>query len=117
MRSFVYLKLETVISTLQALVVDKLHEYVPYVQNECHPFTLNHYLSENVKKLRNQPLLELVRSDVPLKVTEAFMQRTSEQSLDEFQADEMRIALTAYGKVAAAKRVIDNAPILVENNE
>lgn len=80
-------------------------------RNEQKPSTLNNYLIETVHKMRLQPLQQLLDSIegtiIDKRIIEGFISKHHGTSNNEYLAEEMRIALSAYGKVAS-KRFIDN---------
>lgn len=81
------------------------------LNSEMHPFTANHYLYENIKKMRNQRLLHKLTNaakdgKVDLKVIEAVLLQTTNKSMSTHKVEELEIVLDSYGKVAS-KRIID----------
>eukprot|EP00984_Skeletonema_dohrnii_P035509 scaffold35367_cov233-Skeletonema_dohrnii-CCMP3373.AAC.1 len=122
--------LQTYLITKAAEVVDALtretkSRVLEFVKREEVPYTQNHYLFENVCKLRSQRLMDEVTQALPedngssisvnpktLRATvKNIFQRNQERSVDEHMAEEMQHALNAYGKVAL-KRFIDTIPMI-----
>jgi len=88
------------------------------------PYTQNHYLFENVCKLRSQHLKDEVISSLPsgtsnvsvnpkslAAIVENVFTRNQERSNDEHMAEEMQHYLNGCGKVAL-KRFIDSVPMI-----
>jgi Ca2+-binding EF-hand superfamily protein len=95
---------------------------VKLVVRERTPYTQNHYLFENLSKLRSQRLMEEVMSMVGTgdgaidksavaSVVKTVFERNQAKSMDDHMAEEMQHALNAYGKVAL-KRFIDSIPMI-----
>lgn len=121
--------LQTYLVTKAAEVVDVLtretkRRVLEFVEREKVPYTQNHYLFENVCKLRSQRLMDEVNQALPqgddnhyvnpqsLRATvKNIFQRNQEKSVDDHMAEEMQHALNAYGKVAL-KRFIDTVPMI-----
>lgn len=122
--------LQTYLITKAAEVVDALTRETKsrlqeFVEREKVPYTQNHYLFENVCKMRSQRLMDDVTQALPaesvnnvyidpksLRATvKNIFQRNQERSVDEHMAEEMQHALNAYGKVAL-KRFIDTVPMI-----
>jgi hypothetical protein len=121
--------LQTYLITKAAEVVDVLtretkSRVYEFVEREKVPYTQNHYLFENVCKLRSQRLLDevsrvLPQGDASITVNPKTLrstvrnifQRNQERSVDDHMAEEMQHALNAYGKVAL-KRFIDTVPMI-----
>lgn len=122
--------LQTYLITKAAEVVDALtretkSRVLEFVEREKVPYTQNHYLFENVCKLRSQRLMDEVTQALPqdtginvslnpetLRSTiKNIFQRNQERSVDDHMAEEMQHALNAYGKVAL-KRFIDTVPMI-----
>jgi hypothetical protein len=121
--------LQTYLITKAAEVVDVLtretkSRVYEFVEREKVPYTQNHYLFENVCKLRSQRLMDEVTRVLPqgddnqyvnpktLRSTvKNIFQRNQERSVDDHMAEEMQHALNAYGKVAL-KRFIDTVPMI-----
>ena len=116
-------KMNQVVETLYAdckTSVDKI------LEQESHPYTNNHYLFENLMKERYKELYEKLsnaatadpnnpaRKLVPLDTIKAFVQANENLSYTEHATKEMKMALSAYGKVAA-KRLIDTVPMALES--
>ena len=91
--------------------------------DECHPYTNNHYLFENHKKLRMKDVKERVKSSA-FKATEGEVVLVDtvvrivdtlfdSMSCDEHMAQEIDFGLRAYGKVAV-KRIIDDIPMIID---
>jgi hypothetical protein len=122
--------LQTYLITKAVEVVDALtretkSRLMEFVAREKVPYTQNHYLFENVCKLRSQRLMDEVTQALPkdegrdvnlnpktLRSTiKNIFQRNQERSVDDHMAEEMQHALNAYGKVAL-KRFIDTVPMI-----
>ncbi|KAL7538564.1 LOW QUALITY PROTEIN: hypothetical protein ACHAXR_008639 [Thalassiosira sp. AJA248-18] len=99
-----------------------------FVTREQVPYTQNHYLFENVCKLRSQRLMDEVLSvlpqgtpnvnslastvTLPTSLASTVKNVFSEtKRVDDHMAEEMQNALNSYGKVAL-KRFIDNVPMI-----
>lgn len=132
-------KKTTLFPLLQSYLITKATEVVEcvtketstkvkeFVEREKVPYTQNHYLFENVCKLRSERLMNEVLSSLPLSTStnglasinaaslrstvKNVFQRNQERSVDDHMAEEMQNALNSYGKVAL-KRFIDNVPML-----
>ena len=91
--------------------VDLSAEVVPYSQN--------HYLFETILKMRNKRLRSKIMKMVAGKtagvesIIDAAFSNEDKLSMEDHIAQEMQIVLSAYGKVAA-KRVIDNVPMIIQ---
>ena len=132
-KSFPYLvshlkaKASEVVEYLKGNTKNKINEFI---KREQVPYTQNHYLFENVCKLRSESLMEEVLSSLPktsgssdgdetvpvnptslASTLKNIFKRNQEKSVDEHMAEEMQHALDSYGKVAL-KRFIDNVPMI-----
>ena len=120
-QSFLIAKASEVVEDLTRETRSRIEEFV---EREKVPYTQNHYLFENVCKLRSQRLMDEVISSLPtgtdnVTVNPASLEatvknvstRNQERSNDEHMAEEMQYALSGYGKVAF-KRFIDNVPMM-----
>jgi hypothetical protein len=125
---------------LESLLICKASEIVQSLKNQvrCNvedfirrekvPYTQNHYLFENLCKLRSERLMDEVLSSIrgqygsddhlvdinPITLTSTIkniFQRNQERSVQSHMTEEMQNALNSYGKVAL-KRFIDNVPML-----
>jgi len=118
---FLIAKASEVVEDLTRETRSRIEEFV---EREKVPYTQNHYLFENVCKLRSQRLMDEVISSLPpgknnVTVNPASLAatvknvftRNQERSNDEHMAEEMQHALSGYGKVAF-KRFIDNVPMM-----
>jgi GTP-binding protein EngB required for normal cell division len=119
-------RLRTFLSIKSSEIVEQLKgeaktEILSFIERERTPYTQNHYLFENLSKLRSQRLLEEVlasvvgsgeidRSAVETIVRNVFG-RNQARSMDDHMAEEMQHALNPYGKVAV-KRFIDAMPMI-----
>ena len=112
-------KMSQVVDTLFAdckTSVDKI------LEQESHPYTNNHYLFENLNKDRFKEMREKLKSLAtadPRKVVDivtidALFDANENLSYTQYSTRELKMALSAYGKVAA-KRLIDNVPMAVES--
>lgn len=123
LQTYLIAKAAEVVDALTRETKSRLHEFV---EREKVPYTQNHYLFENVCKLRSQRLMDEVTRALPqdnetsvsllnpktLKSTvKNIFQRNQERSVDDHMAEEMQHALNAYGKVAN-KRFIDTVPMI-----
>ena len=111
---------------IKQLQKDTERKLMEFVQREKVPYTQDHYLYENLSKLRFQRLMDEVMQaiegtnsdgdavapsrDVSAAVRNVF-ERNQKKSVDEHMAEEMQHALNAYGKVAF-KRFIDTVPMI-----
>ena len=126
-----YTKIAAALQHKMNKVVETLHaDYKTSVgmilEQESHPYTNNHYLFENLMKERYKELYEKLslaatadpnnaaRKLVPLDTIKAYVQANENLSYTEHATKEMKMALSAYGKVAA-KRLIDTVPMALES--
>jgi GTPase SAR1 family protein len=119
-----------VVSSLESSVTSKLMELLDDEAKQV--YTQNHYLYENINKRRKELFLQKVKylfsspasstsrnssaAQVPtitMAALESVLAANDKMSCEEHAAQEMEIALMAYGKVAA-KRVIDSVPKMFE---
>lgn len=119
LKSFLTAKASMVIEDLTKEARKRIDEFVT---REKMPYTQNHYIFENLCKLRTQRLMDEVLSALPAgektvnpaklaaAVTNIF-KRNQERSVDDHMAEEMQHALNSYGKVAI-KRFIDSVPMI-----
>ena len=114
--------------TVDRTMSEVREEVERFVQRERSPYTQDHYVFENVAKLRNQELQEQLLvalnpvsgefSDVDalmnaasLKtIVSSIFERNQRKSVEEHMSEDMEHALNAYGKVAM-KRFIDVVPM------
>ena len=110
---------------VQSIKKDTLDELTKFIEREKDPYTQNHYLFENLSKLRTQRLLDEVLSSVALHSgadsnvstetlsldIQSIFERNQRQSIDDHMAEEMLNALDSYGKVAF-KRFVDTVPMI-----
>ncbi|KAL7552275.1 hypothetical protein ACHAWF_015507 [Thalassiosira exigua] len=94
-----------------------------YVARDQVPYSQNHYLFENVCKLKTQRLMEEVLAALPVGTSvqinpsslastiKNVFQRNQNKSVDDHMAEEMMHAIDGYGKVAL-KRFIDDVPMI-----
>jgi hypothetical protein len=120
-KSFLTAKASKVVEDLTIEARQRIEEFVT---REKVPYTQNHYIFENLCKLRTQRLMDEVLSALPAgeedvevdpitlaaAVTNIF-KRNQERSVDDHMAEEMQHALNSYGKVAM-KRFIDAVPMI-----
>jgi hypothetical protein len=84
------------------------------------PFTLNQFLFEIIAKKRACKLKALIISSVSANpanwanAIESAFEATGAWSMERHMANELELALDAYGKVAA-KRIIDEVPMLIRH--
>ena len=118
--SYEYLRhvvLDKVNQVLQEWESASLLSAATALQREKTPFTLNHYLFDNIAKLRNSRLKNRLMRMVKGKtegiegIVQAVFDSVEKMSLEDCIAHEMQIVLDAYGKVAA-KRVMDEVPMI-----
>lgn len=121
LKSFLTAKALKVVEDLTKEARQRLEEFVT---REKVPYTQNHYIFENLCKLRSQRLMDEVMLALPAgeedeevdpatlaaAVTNIF-KRNQERSVDDHMAEEMQHALNSYGKVAM-KRFIDSVPMI-----
>jgi hypothetical protein len=121
LKSFLTAKASKVVEDLTKEARQRIEEFVT---REKVPYTQNHYIFENLCKLRTQRLMDEVLSALPAgeedvevdpitlaaAVTNIF-KRNQERSVDDHMAEEMQHALNSYGKVAM-KRFIDAVPMI-----
>jgi len=113
---------------VEYLARDTKRKIEQFIEREKVPYTQNHYLFENVCKLRSQRLMNEVLAALPqgsdfnkgtksvntyslASTVKNVFQRNQERSVDDHMAEEMQNALNGYGKVAL-KRFIDNVPMM-----
>lgn len=121
-RQFLIAKSSEVIEELSTKARSKIDDLI---ERERTPYTQNHYLFENISKLRNKRLMDEIllmvgdskggdgrvnHKSVKTVIENAF-ERNQARSLDDHMAEEMQHALDAYGKVAL-KRFIDTIPMI-----
>ena len=126
-----YTRMAAALQHKMSVVVDTLHvdcktSVDKILEQESHPYTNNHYLFENLMKERYKELYEKLslaatadpnnpaRKLVPLDTIKSYVQANENLSYTEHATKELKMALSAYGKVAA-KRLIDNVPMAVES--
>lgn len=104
---------------------DTEEEVSKFIEREKTPYTQNHYLFENLSKLRTQRLLDEVLSSVALhggidnkastddlsSAIQGIFERNQKRSIDDHMSEEMHNALDSYGKVAF-KRFVDTVPMI-----
>lgn len=106
---------------IKELQKDTERKLLEFVNREKVPYTQDHYLYENLSKLRSQRLMDEVmqviegtgsneNAAVSTAVRNVF-ERNQKKSVDEHMAEEMQHALNAYGKVAF-KRFTDTVPMI-----
>ena len=97
------------------------------LKDENHPYTNNHYLFENLKKLRLKNLKKRVHEAafkvdvdeneeavVSINTVDGIVDDIFDSmSCDEHMVQEIDFGLRAYGKVAA-KRIIDDIPMIID---
>ena len=111
---------------IETIKQDTEKELLKYIEREKTPYTQNHYLFENLSKLRTQQLKDEVLDSVLIhrsggevdadKLTSAIQnifERNQKRSIDDHMAEEMQNALDAYGKVAF-KRFEDAVPMICD---
>lgn len=114
---------------VETIKQDTESEIKKFIEREQTPFTQNHYLFENLSKLRTQRLMDEVLASVSLHCnlqekapTESLTDNLSsaiqnifemnqKRSIDDHMAEEMQNALDSYGKVAY-KRFVDSVPMI-----
>lgn len=89
------------------------------IEVECQAYTQNHYLfdiiqKERFKKIKNKILKLADVGGITKDAVSAIMSQSENLSMEEHAAEEMTIALDAYGKVAC-KRIIDNVPMIAQD--
>ena len=127
LESYLVSKASEVVGSLKEQVKQKVQDFI---KREKVPYTQNHYLFENVCKLRSQRLMDEVLSSVdgmlddgesrprvtlnPSRLMSSIrntFERNQKRSVEDHMVEEMQNALNSYGKVAL-KRFIDNVPML-----
>ncbi|KAL7550828.1 hypothetical protein ACHAWF_014033 [Thalassiosira exigua] len=97
-------------------------ELSKFLHRERSPYTQNHYLFENLSKLRTQRLMDEVLSSVARhtqpestdhlsSAIRDIFERNQKKSISDHMAEEMMNALDSYGKVAL-KRFVDTVPMI-----
>lgn len=90
------------------------------VENEISAYTNNHYLFENLIKLRTEPLLQSLKRAqnsngfVAVSTIEAYFAMNQKLGCTEHAARELQTMVSAYGKVAG-KRIADSIPQTIDN--
>jgi hypothetical protein len=106
---------------LKSLAMDMSNESIKWLNNEVNPYTQNDYLIENVRKRQFANLESIIHTskdsdgNISASLIENFILKNQAMSIDESMAEQMQIALAAYGKVAS-KRVIDSVPMIIERH-
>lgn len=103
---------------------DAKEEVLRFIEREKIPYTQNHYLFENLSKLRTQRLMDEVLSSVAShsksdnkdsdalsSAIQDIFERNQKRSVPDHMAEEMQHALDSYGKVAL-KRFVDTVPMI-----
>jgi len=110
---------------VESIKQDTKEEVLKFIERERTPYTQNHYLFENLSKVRTQCLMDEVLSSVVThcetekKVStddltsaiQHIFERNQKRSIDDHMAEEMQNALDSYGKVAF-KRFVDTVPMI-----
>ena len=101
-------------------------EILKFIEREKTPYTQNHYLFENLNKLRTQRLLDAAKASILLHTDDEdvitnssslisdiqqLFEVNQKRSIDDHMAEEMSNALDSYGKVAF-KRFVDSVPMI-----
>jgi Dynamin central region/Dynamin family len=126
LREFLHFRIERV---AEQEIRSAREKVVDYLRRESKPYTQNHYLNENVARLRSKRLEESLMEALALESTpgglgtdtmakssiksviKGVFERNQKKSVDEHMGEDMQHALDAYGKVAM-KRFIDVVPML-----
>lgn len=125
LESFLVGKTSEIVDSLMRVAREKVGDFI---KREQVPFTQNHYLFENVCKLRSQRLMDEVLSAIKgqygtgtanitvnpaslLSMIRNIFERNQRRSVQDHMAEEMQTVLNSYGKVAL-KRFIDNVPMI-----
>ncbi|KAL3927198.1 MAG: hypothetical protein SGBAC_013177, partial [Bacillariaceae sp.] len=104
------------------LMEESKEQVSQFINREQVPYSQNHYLFENLSKLRSQRLMKEVLSLIGtdegqmhkpaiVSAVKLVFERNQGRSMDDHMAEEMQHALNAYGKVAV-KRFIDTVPMI-----
>lgn len=111
---------------IERLTIETRHEVTHFVETEKKPYSQDHYLFENVAKMRSKYLKdelvkllkpvpgqlgESIQKDSAVKIVENVFERNQKKSVDQHMAEEMMHVLAAYGKVAL-KRFCDRVPMV-----
>lgn len=119
LRNFLLSESSNIVEDLKEKAREKV---LALVERNQAPYTQNHYLFENISKLRSKRLKDelmamlgstegdIDKSAVVSMLNNVF-ERNQSRSMDEHMAEEMQHALNAYGKVAL-KRFIDEIPMI-----
>eukprot|EP00804_Cyclotella_cryptica_P029618 CCRYP_019043-RA/>CCRYP_019043-RA protein AED:0.03 eAED:-0.02 QI:0/0/0/1/1/1/3/0/737 len=124
--------LESFLVDKGTLIIDSLKKDVrakvkDFIEREKVPYTQNHYLFENVCKLRSQRLMDEVLSAIKgqygtgtfnvhvvphalSSMIKNIFEKNQRRSVQDHMTEDMQNALNSYGKVAL-KRFIDNVPM------
>ena len=125
LESYLVNKATEVVGSLKKQVRGKVEDFI---KREKVPYTQNHYLFENLCKLRSQRLMDEVLSSISgiygsgntlvsvnpstlLSTIRNTFERNQKRPVKDHMTEEMQNALNSYGKVAL-KRFIDNVPML-----
>lgn len=119
LRGFLLMRSSEIVEKLKEVARKKV---MGFIDRERTPYTQNHYLYENISKLRSKRLMDEVmtmigtyegqidKSAVAAIVKNVF-ERNQARAMDDHMAEEMQHALNAYGKVSL-KRFIDSIPMI-----
>jgi hypothetical protein len=119
--SFKKFMVNKVTATIAELAAKAQVSILTSLNNEQFPSTFNHYLNENIQKLRNErQLLQLSQlkdnqNKLDYALVMAIFERSQRQSIEEYAAQELSFILRSYSKVAS-KRVMDDIPNIIEAN-
>jgi len=117
---FLFSQASDVVQNIKEEAKDELEKFI---ERERTPYTQNHYLFENLSKLRTESLMEEVLSSVHqhtddntsnsdlASTIQLIFERNQKRSIEEHMSEEMQNALDAYGKVAY-KRFVDIVPMI-----
>ena len=123
MESFLVGKASETVGSLKKIATTKVQDFI---KREKVPYLQNHYLFENLCKLRSERLMDEVLSSISgnygnetisvhpsslVSMIKNIFERNQKRSIDDHMVEEMQNALNSYGKVAL-KRFIDNVPMI-----
>lgn len=119
LRDYLLWQSRETVENLTKIARDKAEDFA---RRETIPYTQNHYIYENVSRLRSQRLEDEVLASVASfgitiqqstlsNTIKNIFERNQNKSCDEHMAEEMQHALNAYGKVAL-KRFFDTVPMI-----
>jgi interferon-induced GTP-binding protein Mx1 len=117
LQNFLIIALKTTFDNVKLSAEKALQEMI---EKEMTPYTLNHYLFDNIIKARSKPLmdsLDKLTGSIDVSVFKQILENhgVGHLSNEDNEAKEIELAIMAYLKVAK-KRFTDNVPMLIQSN-